>query len=129
MHDSIPPDPEEMNDKRALAAGRALRYFARDFGETDDRGDLAEFAEQNLSDLLADIAHFCDREGLDFLNCLTRAALCYVEETENVGPQFGSLPISLGSRGLLSIADDSMANHDHLRNVVARIRVSLPHRE
>jgi len=97
----IPPDPEEMNDKRALAAGKALLYFARDFGETDDRGNLAEFAEQNFSDLLADFGHYCDREGLAFLDCLSRAARCYAEETDDVGPQFEGLPVSLGGQGRL----------------------------
>jgi len=85
---SLPPDPDEMNDKRALAAKRALLYFACDFGETDDCGELGEFGEQNLSDLLVDFAHYCDREDLSFFECLMRARRSYAEETEDFGTQF-----------------------------------------
>ena len=100
----LPLDPEEMNDKRASAAGRALLYFARDFGETDDRGDLAEFGEQNLSDLLVDLAHYCDRENLSLLECFRRAGRCYAEETEYSGRQFKSAKIPLASKAPLAIA-------------------------
>jgi hypothetical protein len=84
----LPPDPDDMNQKRALAAKRALLYFARDFGETDDHGELAEFGEQNLSDLLVDLAHYCDREHLSFLKCFLRASGSYADETESLGTQF-----------------------------------------
>ncbi len=84
----LPLDPEEMNEQRASAAKRALLHFARDFGETDADGDLADFSEQNLSDLLVDLAHYCDREGLSLLECFLRAGRCYAEETDDSGMQF-----------------------------------------
>jgi len=97
MYDELPPDPEEMNDKRALAARRALLYFARDFGETDDRGELAELAEQNITDLLVDLAHYCDRENLLLRECILRAGRGYAEETKRQGMQFSGQQTTLGA--------------------------------
>jgi hypothetical protein len=85
---TTPNDPDEMNDKRADAAKRALLSFAQDFGERDERGEVGIFAEQNLTDLLIDLAHYCDREGLAMHECLLRARRVYAEETDESGRQF-----------------------------------------
>jgi hypothetical protein len=84
----LPPDPEEFNEKRAAAAERALLSFARHFGETDQEGTLGVFAEQNLVDLLADLAHYCDRSKLDLRKCCVMASGLYLEETDGNGEQF-----------------------------------------
>jgi hypothetical protein len=88
MKISVPLDPEEMNQKRANAAERALLVFAQDFGETDEWKYLGGLAEQNLADLLADLAHFCDRNQVQMKNCLSIAASHYAEETDHTGTQF-----------------------------------------
>ena len=79
---TLPPDPETMNEQRADAAGRSLDLFTRTFGEEDGGG------EQNLSDLLADLAHYCDRNELHFAYCLQTAKMHYDAETDNEGRQF-----------------------------------------
>ena len=83
--EGLPPNPEDMNDKRAAAAERALLSFAADFGELVEGED---FTSQNLGDLMADFAHLCDRKGLDFGGLLEKAAGYYKEETDNEGRQF-----------------------------------------
>lgn len=87
----IPPDPDKMNDKRAQAAERALLAFAEDIGEIHQRGKLGELAAQNLSDLLADMAHFCDREGISLSKCWSNARSNYGEESDGRGKQFHRL--------------------------------------
>lgn len=88
MSRCIPPDPEDMNNKRSNAAERALISFAEDFGEMDKPGELGVLVEQNLCDLLADLAHYCDRHGLEMKRCLFTARGCYLEETNGEGSQF-----------------------------------------
>jgi len=68
----LPPDPEGMNDKRAAWGGRAIAAFEKATGV--DREDA-------LSDLLADLFHWCDRNGVDFEHELARARGHYDEET------------------------------------------------
>lgn len=81
----LPPDPDEMNEKRAAAAERALLSFAADFGEV---GEGEDFTSQNLCDLLANFGHLCDRAGLDIGELLQKARGHYNEETDNEGMQF-----------------------------------------
>jgi hypothetical protein len=68
----LPPDPERMNDARAYWAGVALRAFR---GETNCEADEAP------GDLLADLMHWCDRNGMDFETLLDGARRNYREET------------------------------------------------
>lgn len=68
----LPPDPENMNDARAAWAAAALRCFSQETG-TDD--------EDALTDLLADLMHWSDRNGGDFENALHFARLHYDAET------------------------------------------------
>ena len=90
----MPPDPDEMNAARAHAAERALSTFAMDFGERDENGTLGALAEQNLSDLLADIAHYCDFVDLSLEKCLANAASNYAEETSDLGRQFSGVRLA-----------------------------------
>jgi hypothetical protein len=68
----LPPDPDQMNEKRALWAEAALLAFQSLTG-TD--------MEDAVCDLTADLMHWCDRHGMDFDNELQRGHGHYVEET------------------------------------------------
>lgn len=52
----LPPDPEGMNDKRALHVGAALNAYMEETGS-----DL----ETAVRDMLTDLRHYCDRHRLD----------------------------------------------------------------
>ena len=76
MTQTLPPDPEGMNDKRASWALEAIEAFCATTG-TD--------ASDAISDLLSDIMHLCDREGGTFGSFepeLRRARNHYAEETK-----------------------------------------------
>lgn len=88
----LPPDPEEMNDKRSRWAGEAMKAFEIHGELPDARSTLQErraLAEQNLSDLIADFGHYCDRLGLDMKRALQTGKCHYDEETDHKGTQFG----------------------------------------
>jgi hypothetical protein len=68
----LPPDPDRRNAHRALGAAAALAEFQRQTG-----ADL----EDAVSDLLADLMHWCDRFGQEFPKELRRALDHYEEET------------------------------------------------
>ena len=69
---NVPPDPEHMNDLRAVWAWRALAAFIDATGV-----DL----EDSVGDLLADLMHWCDRHNFDFEIALDRARCHYEAET------------------------------------------------
>ena len=89
----VPPDPEFMNNKRADWARQVLEFFEQ-FGERPHWSLTTEeeraVAKQNLSDMLADLGHYCDRNGLHMLDVIRIASEHYAEETRNEGQQFGS---------------------------------------
>lgn len=68
----IPADPEGRNDERASWAGVAIAAF-RDLTNCDQ--------EDAVSDLMANIMHFCDRNGMSFSAELQRARMHYEAET------------------------------------------------
>lgn len=73
----LPPDPENMNDKRAYFALEAIRAFQAVTG-TDD-GDA-------IGDLIADLNHLCDRQPKKFGKFdaqLDRGLHHYQEETSD----------------------------------------------
>jgi hypothetical protein len=70
---TVPPDPEELNDNRAEWAEAALLEFKSQTG-TD--------TEDAVSDLLADLMHWCDRNAQDFDHELSRARNHYECETD-----------------------------------------------
>lgn len=78
------PDPDEMNDKRAAWVSSAVESFIRHTGQSIK--DDGEF--EIIGDLLADIGHYCDQQGLDLTCALQRAAFHYFEETDGQGDQF-----------------------------------------
>lgn len=92
----LPPDPEGMNEDRADWAEDALNTFANEHGETLEPGataaEIAEMTTQNLADLLADLAHFCDRHNVSFSQCLNTAEMHYDAETDSKGKQFAPAP-------------------------------------
>jgi NTP pyrophosphatase (non-canonical NTP hydrolase) len=87
----LPPDPEEMNNQRARWAAETLETFEHIAGERASADateeEQQELAKQNLSDFLADLAHYCDRAGIDLQGVLHNASLQYEEETEGEGTQ------------------------------------------
>jgi hypothetical protein len=68
----MPPDPEEMNQERAGWAQAALETFCGRTGT--DPSDA-------VSDLIADLMHWCDRTGSDWNSELARGMTHYNEET------------------------------------------------
>ncbi len=69
----LPPDPERLNPNRARWAAAALAQFRQRTG-----ADLKDA----VSDLLADLMHWCDRFGQEFPRELRRALNHYEEETD-----------------------------------------------
>lgn len=69
----LPPDPEQLNANRARWAAVALGEFQRQTGADN---------EDAVSDLLADLMHWCDRFGQEFPKELRRALNHYEEETD-----------------------------------------------
>ena len=88
----LPPDPEEMNEERADAAGKALAAFTRAAGEKGWKDipeqKQRELDEQNLSDMLCDLGHYCDRQKISLQERLRVASYHYIEETDRKGAQF-----------------------------------------
>jgi hypothetical protein len=68
----LPPDPEGMNDRRAMWALAALVQFQSLTG--------CDY-EDSLGDLLGDLMHWCDRANFDFDLALDRARFHYEAET------------------------------------------------
>ncbi|MCZ2341348.1 MAG: hypothetical protein LC104_06070 [Bacteroidales bacterium] len=73
---ALPPDPDGMNDRRAEWAGHAIASFRSATGA--DEADA-------VCDLIADLMHWCDRNGQDFGDELSRAQDHYAAETGNDG--------------------------------------------
>lgn len=76
----LPPDPEDMNEKRAWCAQVAVSAFQRGMRGTGDG--------EALADLLCDLMHLCDRRddeiGWNFEAAVRRARKHYAEETESI---------------------------------------------
>ena len=73
----LPPDPEEMNDKRAAWASSSLRAFITETGVDE---------EDALGDLLCNLMHWSDRNNYDFDAALDRARFHYEAETGGEPP-------------------------------------------
>ena len=84
---SIPADPENRNDERAEAARLTLKTFAKTYGELDELAGVGSLTRQNVIDLLANLAHMCDRSDIDLLGCIEIARIHYSEETGGQGKQ------------------------------------------
>lgn len=68
----LPPDPDGRNAQRSDWADRAITAFRRASGVDE---------EDTLSDLLADLMHWSDRNNYDFEAALFRAQDHYASET------------------------------------------------
>ena len=91
----LPPDPENMNDHHAQRAAVILRQI---------HGSDYEAA---LADLLCDLMHWCDRNGLNFDDELCRARIHYDAETTPERDRCVQC-------GLPTITDDAgLCNHCH----------------
>ena len=71
---ALPPDPEGKNDTRAGWGEQVILRFEALTG--CDREDA-------LADMLCDLMHWCDRNGLDFARQVERAEYHYQCETSN----------------------------------------------
>jgi len=76
MTDKLPPDPDDQNDDRADWANTAIDSFMHATGT--EINDV-------LSDLLADLMHWADRNNQDFNAELARGNGCYKQETDPAG--------------------------------------------
>lgn len=109
-----PPDPDQQNSDRASWAEAALDAFCAAAG-TDP--------EYSFSDLLGDLAHYCDRNGLDLGREIKRASVHYNEETGYGGVQFDAV--------LVGEPDDSAAGFADplVRQLVEALSKSKDHLE
>jgi hypothetical protein len=98
---TLPPDPDDQNEQRAEWARWAVRAFAAQTGQLKrpdgGRAQGARIADQltlagevedldeAVGDLLCDLMHLADREGLDFTLLVERAMGNYAEETAGDG--------------------------------------------
>jgi hypothetical protein len=83
-------DDRTANDERAPWAEVALLTFARRTGMAEDMVGDKEDVFFIVSDLLADLGHWCDRHQVDLAAALVHAAEHYRAETKGYGRQFSS---------------------------------------
>ncbi|MCA8270381.1 hypothetical protein [Burkholderia vietnamiensis] len=69
---NLPPDPEGKNRERATFAREALEAFRRAC-RCDE--------EDAVKDLLCNLMHWCDRNGVEFAVAFDAALCAYREET------------------------------------------------
>lgn len=74
-------DPESINPVRANIALKAVRAYQEATSYQDDDGARCE-TPQAIADLLANLAHLCDREGLSLRRLLRQAQERYEKETQ-----------------------------------------------
>jgi len=91
---ALPPDPEQMNSRRAQWAAEAFEQFIQAHGKQAspemEGSERREIRERNLTDLLSNLGHMCDRDGIDLSRALRLAAVHYWAETAGEGAQFQS---------------------------------------
>jgi hypothetical protein len=78
------------NDNRASWAEAALMAFCKQIGVISSSLGDKEEAFLIVADLVADLAHWCDRHQVDLPSALTHAAQHYLAETDGTGKQFKS---------------------------------------
>ena len=71
----LPPDPDDMNDDRAEWVASCLAIMSKTTG--------CEYGREALGDLLCNMFHWCDRNGLagEMPNIFAGAAENYRQET------------------------------------------------
>jgi hypothetical protein len=94
MGQLIPPDATAndgtSNSERASWAETALLAFAHRTRMAKEMIGDREDPFLIVSDLLADLAHWCDRHQVDLPSALVHAAQHYHAETSGAGRQFNS---------------------------------------
>ena len=88
LRDMFPSEPT--NDERASWAEVALLAYGQRTGVVGEQVGDDEDPFLIVSDLLADLAHWCDRNDVDLPSALAHAAKHYVAETGGTGRQFSS---------------------------------------
>jgi hypothetical protein len=83
-------DPERRNAHRVGWAERTLNAFCLTQGV---RYIVTETRTVQLSDLLTNLAHFSDANGIDLADVFHRARLHYEAETEGHGRQFDRIHV------------------------------------
>lgn len=78
------------NQRRAIEALQALIAFGNLPGNEPAEGLTT--LRMNMIDLLTNLAHLCDREGLSLPQIQETAASHYREETSQLGTQFDDFP-------------------------------------
>lgn len=73
----LPPDPDGQNDDRASWAQHAIDAHGEITGAT-----AAGDGDCNFADLLCNLMHWCDREGIDIHEALNDAHDLYRQETQ-----------------------------------------------
>ena len=76
LKDSIELSPDVTNSDRAGFAASALREYRRQVGHNRSGEDFST----SVQDLLTDLRHFCDQEGIDFDPILRNSAGHHAEE-------------------------------------------------
>lgn len=74
---NLPPDPDSRNEARSEFGAAALQAGCEE-PET----------EYGLTDVLANLAHYCDRNDLNLAEEISRAEIAYDAETSGEGRQF-----------------------------------------
>lgn len=87
---SFDADEGPTNDDRTSWAEAALIVFAQRTGLVKETLGDEEAPFLIISDLLADVAHWCDRNHVDLPAALAHAARHYQAETGGTGRQFSS---------------------------------------
>jgi hypothetical protein len=81
------PDPDDMNEQRALWAEVALREFAYEISGPQGMADTPNL-DNVVASLLCDLAHLADERGWKLVDLLRVARGRYDLETESRGEQF-----------------------------------------
>jgi len=81
------PDPDDMNEQRALWAEVALREFAFEVSGSQALADIKNLDHVAI-DFLCDLAHLADLRGWKLIDLLRVARARYDLSTESQGEQF-----------------------------------------
>ena len=81
------PDPDDMNEQRALWAKVALRELAIQVSGPEAFADMRQL-DNVAANFLCDLAHLADQRGRKLVDLLRVARARYDPETESRGEQF-----------------------------------------
>lgn len=113
---ALPADPEGMNDQRATWAEAALVTFAT---QTNQRMPVDN--REIVAVMLADLMHWCDRNGMSFDDRLENARMHYAEETLDVDDA-QQTEAQFEASAALAMREAEAAELLALRDAIKRIR-------